>query len=113
MATCPTCGGPIEVETSAEALLRLLTEGRPHRHVYRPANGTGWYVTHSGKRFSAEAVHGLVRAGKIHSVYSDCPDDAYHVGKTLDVKATTEERRNHRQRKDAPKIYTDGTRAFD
>lgn len=107
MATCPTCGGSIEFETDAAALLLLLTHGQPHRQVYRAGNGSGWYVTYSGERVSANAVEALVKAGKVQSVYSDCPDKMYHVGKTLDVQATMQERKKHRRGKDARKIYTD------
>lgn len=110
MATCPTCGGSIDIVTDANELLRMLTARDKHRQVYRAANGSGWYVTYTGTRVSVLAVEALLRAGKIQSVYSDCPSDMYHVGKTLDVPATIEERKKHRRGKDAPKIYTDGSR---
>jgi hypothetical protein len=110
VATCPKCGGSIEVVTGADELLRLLTAGDKPRQVYRAANGSGWYITYTGTRVSVTAVDALLRAGKIQSVYSDCPRDTYHVGKTLDVKTTIEERKKHRRGKDAPKIYTDGSR---
>lgn len=108
MATCPTCGQTIKPkDIEADALLDLLTNGVPHREVYMAGDGSGWFVTYGGGRVNSNAVAELVRAEKIHSVYSNCPTGAYHVGKTLDVDATTAERTH---RKDATRIYTDGTR---
>lgn len=110
-ALCPTCGQPIDQSSNeAQRLLVILSDGR-RRQVYRGRDGSGWYVTCGGGRFSESAVKTLIDAGHIHSCYSDCPNDAYHVGKTLDCKATIEERKKHRRGKDAPMIYTDGTRA--
>lgn len=103
MATCPTCGGSIEVGTDAASLLRLLMAD-PRRQVYRAANGTGWYVTRGHERFSAEAVQQLVREGRIRSVYSSIPDEAYHVGKTLDCDATMASRKG-KPRKEWKLIY--------
>ena len=90
---------------TARALLDLLTNGHPHRNVYRADNGSGWYVTRGGGKVDVEAVRELVAGGHIRSVYSDCPDDCYHVGRTLDVGRTLEERKKHRRAKDAPLIY--------
>ena len=107
-ATCPTCGQFIKSNGDADKLLELLTRGIPHREVYRAQNGSGWYVTYGGGQWSEAAVRILIKAGAIQSVYSDCPNDAYHVGKTLDIKATLAAR-DGKRRKDWPKIYTDGT----
>lgn len=93
----------------AERLLELLKNGQPHREVYR-AQGGGWFVTYGGGETSEKAVRELVGLGLINSVYSTCADDGYHVGKTMDTVATAEERKKHRRKKDAPIIYTDGTR---
>lgn len=92
-----------------EELYRLLREGEPHREVYI-AQGGGWYVTYGGGEVDYSAVYSLVRSGRIASVYNECPDSGYHVGKTLDVAATQAERKKHRRGKDAPLIYTDGSR---
>lgn len=75
-----------------DELLELLTNGDPPREVYRAAKG-GWYVTYGGGRTTAQAVDNLFKAGKIHSVYSNCPHDAYHVGRTMDIDKTLEERK--------------------
>lgn len=93
----------------AQQLLDLLTHGESHREVYRGRDG-GWFVTYGGGQVDAEAVRDLVTRGLIHSVYNNIPDQVYHVGKTLDCTATTAERAKHRRKKDAPRIYTDGTR---
>ena len=110
MATCPTCGQPIpsRQHLNVDALLDILQNGVPHREVYTAQDG-GWYVTYGGGRTTAAAVMALVRSGAIVSVYDNYPGGAYHVGKTLDMTATTEERKKHRRCKDAPLIYTDGT----
>jgi hypothetical protein len=96
---------------AASALLDLLTNGHPHREVYIAGNGSGeWYVTHGGGQVDVEAVRELVAGGHIKSVYSDCPNDCYHVGRTLDVERTIEERKKHRRGKDAPKIYMEDSK---
>jgi hypothetical protein len=105
MACCPTCGQTMpERQGSPSWLLDLLTNGQPHREVYHGRDG-GWWVTYGGGEVSADAVRALVEGGHIVSVYSDCPKDAYHVGRTLDVARTMAERQKHQRRKDAPKIY--------
>lgn len=88
----------------ASSLLAILTNGVPHREVYHGRDG-GWFVTYGGGQVSVEAVQSLFDRGLIVSVYNNCPADAYHVGRTLDVKRTMEERKKHRRGKDAPKIY--------
>lgn len=107
MATCPTCGQLIKSASDAEQLLDLLTRGTPHRGVYRAQNGSGWYVTYGGGQWSEEAVMWLVNSGRIRSVYSNCPNDAYHVGRTLDIERTVAERKKHRHAKDAKPVYVD------
>ena len=92
MTVCPACGQPMDLAREAGRLLVLLTTGVPHREVYRAADGSGWYVTYGGGRFSWAAVDRLIRDGHIHSRYSDCPEEMYHVGKTLDCSATLEGR---------------------
>lgn len=107
-AKCPTCGQVIAQVPMDETLrlLDLLTLGEPHREVYKGTDGN-WYVTYGGGIFSEAAVFKLVRSGKIHSCYSDCPDEAYHVGRTIDVGATKSERRKHKKKRDAPIVYVD------
>lgn len=75
-----------------EELLDLLTNGEPHREVYRAGKG-GWYVTYGGERTTTQAVDRLFKTGKINSVYSNCPLDAYHVGRTMDIDQTMAERK--------------------
>jgi len=76
----------------AEELLEILTNGTPHREVYR-GQGGGWFVTYGGGRTSAHAVDILFQGGQIHSVYSNCRNDAYHVGRTMDIDKTIAERK--------------------
>ena len=90
----------------AYALLQMLRTAIPHREVYVAGDGSGrWFVTYNGGQVSAGAVHELVEGGHIRSVYSKCPNDCYHVGRTLDIERTIEERKKHRRAKDAPLIY--------
>ena len=97
---------------AAKALLDLLTnsDSHPHRHVYRGVNNGGWYVTYSGVQVDEAAVHELVFDGYIRSAYSDCPNDCYHVGRTIDIVRTIEERKKHRRHKDAPLIYVEDSK---
>lgn len=101
---CPTCGQTImkHINDDEGALLHLLQTTPPHREVYRSDDGR-WYVTHGGGEWSGRAVHALVLAGKVSSVYSDCPNDCYHIGRTLDTIATSEQRK--RLGKKAPLIF--------
>lgn len=94
---------------NAQKLLDLLKNGHPHRVVYR-ARDDGWFVTFGGGETTAEAVEELRQLDLISSVCNNCLDEAYHVGKTLDIVATMEERKKHRRGKSAPLIYTDGSR---
>lgn len=103
--TCTCSIGPL----NADQLLAILTFGTPHREVYRAAKG-GWFVTHGGGEADAHAVLILVENGAIHSVYDTTPDSGYHVGKTLDMKATQEARRGKRKTDGKICVYTDGTR---
>ncbi len=98
------------MNVAAIALLALLRDGNPHREVYRARDG-GWFVTYGGGEVAADAVQELVRAGLVHSVYSNCPADSYHVGKTLDVERTREARRIHGKK--APLIYVGDARKED
>ena len=88
----------------AERLLHILRDAYPHREVYRAKNESGWYVTYGGGKFTYSVVLELIDEGYITSVYSDCPFEMYHVGRTIDVVRTMEERRKYK-RKDAPLIY--------
>jgi hypothetical protein len=90
---------------AARALLELLTHGHPHRKVYRARNGSGWYVTYRGGRVDLSAVRELFDGGHIKSVYSNCPHDAYHVGRTIDVDRTIADRK--KPGRDAPLVYID------
>ena len=114
MEHCPTCGQPLPPSQQRDAawLLDLLTNGTPHREVFKSRDDARqWYVTYGGGPVSAEVVQELVKAGSIRSVYSNCPNDAYHVGRTLDIERTLAERKRHRRAKDAPKIYVDDPRS--
>lgn len=83
MTRCRTCGQVLP-QTKADDLLVLLHEGR---EVYRAQDGQ-WFVTRGGGPFSDDTVQRLVKAGTIQSVYSNCPKDAYHIGKTWDYDRT-------------------------
>jgi hypothetical protein len=94
---CPTCGGPLKKPKAspirdADWLLGVL-KGYPHREVYRGHNGGWWLTRGDGAEIDPDAVRELLRRGEIVSVYSDCPNDAYHVGRTLDTKRTIEARK--------------------
>lgn len=52
-------------------------------------------------------VRRLVDEGHVRSCYSDIPNDAYHIGKTLDTKATASYRKETGKRH--ARIYTDGS----
>ncbi len=69
-------------------ILDLLRQPEPHRHLYRGRDGN-WYVSYGGGKVSAEVAQAVIASGEVNSVYSDCPNDSYHVGRTLDVVATT------------------------
>jgi hypothetical protein len=103
MSRCPTCGQ--EVLLNARRLLDILTNGAPHRQVYRGQNG-GWFVTYGGGEADPASVQELVAAGHIQSVYSDCPNDGYHVGRTCDMNRTLAYRKG-RRRKEWKTIYVD------
>lgn len=92
--------------SAARELLDLLTNGKPHRQVYRSINDI-WFVTYGGGRVDASSVSELIEGRYINPAYSDCPTDMYHVGSTIDVARTTEERKKHRHAKDAPLIYVE------
>lgn len=102
MAHCTKCGQLIPNSRNADWLLDILTNGQPHREVYRAQDG-GWFVTYGGGEVSPSAVHALISRGAIVSVYSNCPNDAYHVGRTLDVEATMALRKKHG--KSAAEVY--------
>ena len=93
MLCCPTCGQLIPTSDEAAKLFALLAAGG-NREVYRGQDG-GWYLTRGGGPFSERAVRALVEDGKISSVYSNAPNDAYHIGRTWDYERTMEARRKH------------------
>lgn len=99
---CPTCGQPVPSIRNSAWLIEILTHGEPHREVYRAQDGS-WYVTYGGGSVSADVVRELVQQGVIASVYSDCPTDAYHVGRTYDTERTLEARK--KLGKQAPNYY--------
>ena len=78
----------------AQQLLHLLTNGHPHREVYRGRDGGG-FVTYGGGETTAEVVESFIDAGHIKSVYSSIPTEAYHVGRTWDCERTMEARKKH------------------
>jgi hypothetical protein len=82
----------LKLTPDARKLFEVLRNGRPHREVYHGRDG-GWFVTYGGGAVSASAVRELVTAGLVASVYSNCPTDSYHVGRTLDVERTLAARR--------------------
>ena len=91
MSLCPMCGSPVKTPTkmNAEALLHVLRSGARHREVYRSGrNPDRWFVTYDSGEATATAVTQLVEEGKIQPVYSNCPDDSYHVGRTWDCERT-------------------------
>jgi hypothetical protein len=102
MAVCPTCGQQVARADEVTWLLTVLKTAVPHREVYRGQDGH-WYVTYGAGRVSPQAVEELKRCGEIVSVYSNCPNDAYHVGRTLDYERTIEARKKHG--KGAPLVY--------
>lgn len=106
MAYCTKCGHLISSTRDADWLLNILTNAEPHREVYHGQRG-GWWLTHGYGEVPAESVRELVRRGAIVSVYSNCPDDAYHVGLTLDIDRTMEAR--NRLGKGAPNYYLQQT----
>ena len=102
---CKTCGQLLPQKgLNAHELVCLLKAGAPHREVYR-AQGGGWFVSYGGGAVSPEVVHELISSGEIHPVYSNCPNDAFHVGRTLDVERTLEARRE--LGKHAPRYYVE------
>lgn len=88
MVACPTCDQQLPHVMDADRLLEVLKTETPHRELYRGRDG-GWYITRGGYgRVPPEAVTELLLRKAIVSVYSDCPGDAYHVGRTIDIPAT-------------------------
>lgn len=102
MAHCTKCGQLLPSERDADWLLNILTNDIPHREVYRGRDG-GWWLTYGHGEVPAEAVRELVRRGAIVSVYSNCPNDAYHVGQTIDIDRTMAARK--KLGKSAPTYY--------
>lgn len=95
MARCPTCGHEIAELRDERWLLDILTNGHPHRKLYLGQNGN-WYVTYGGVGpVDRGLVRRLVDRGAVQSVYSSIPNQAYHVGKTIDCERTLEARRRH------------------
>ncbi len=100
---CKTCGQPLPPKLlNSAALLDLLRHAQPHREVYQAQRG-GWFISHGGGETTESAVRRLVDAGQIQSVYSNCPDAAYHIGRTWDCERTLEARK--RLGKAAPNYF--------
>jgi len=97
---CKCCGQtipPRRAVLNAEQLFAALTAEGRRREVYRAQDGS-WWVTYGGGQTTLEAVQELHRAGKIQSVFSNCPSDAYHVGRTIDMPRTLAARQAARNR---------------
>lgn len=99
MAICPTCGTKYKAPAVRDAdwLLQML-KGPPKREVYRGRDGGWWLTRGNGHEIDPDAVRELLRRGEIVSVYSDCPNDSYHVGRTLDTTRTLEARKKRGNR---------------
>jgi hypothetical protein len=50
-------------------------------------------------------VFDLIQRGVIRSRYSDCPDEAYYAGKTIDIPRSLEARKKHG--KNAALVYVE------
>src|SRR5690348_6852294 len=100
---CETCGKVVVPEPKAATYHVITTEGElvtllkqmERRMVYRfKDRHNEWGLTHGhGLRVAPALVRSAVKAGILHSCYSNCPDDAYWLGSTIDVDATLERRR--------------------
>ena len=101
---CPACGQEMKrlAGPDAREVLRRLAPGR---ELYR-AQGGGWYITHGGGEVSEVVVKELLASGQVRSVYSTCPNDAYHIGRTIDMPRTLAYRKG-RKRKDWRTFYVD------
>lgn len=109
MKHCATCSCVNEL-LNADELLRLLTNGTPHREVYLAANGHSWWVTHGGGEVASHAVAELVERGAIQPVYKGRAQ-CFHVGRTLDIERTTAARKGKRHKEAlAIRIYEDDPR---
>jgi hypothetical protein len=69
-----------------DEVLELL-KSDPRRSLYK-GQDFRWYITYSGGEVPLEVVQALVATKAVNSVYSDCPNDSFHVGPTLDCEAT-------------------------
>ncbi len=98
---CPTCGR--EFSLDANTLWQILLNGIPHRQVYLGSDGN-WYVTYLGQSTTHDAVQYLLHQGIIQPCYNDM-SGTYHIGRTIDMKATLELRKQYRRSRDAPLVY--------
>lgn len=103
---CPTCGQPIPSNNERDRLVKLLSD--PERDLYQGQDGS-WNVTRGGGEFSRAVVAELVAEGVIRSKYNNCPDQCYHIGKTIDIDATMAARK--KLGKKAPTVYADNFRS--
>lgn len=72
----------------------LLSRLRGGLEVYRIDGTQSWTLTRTGGvRVDRKLVERLAAEGIIRSVYSNCPRDSYHLGRTLDVDRTLESRK--------------------
>lgn len=105
MPVCPTCGGQVKVSAviGADELMDILAKD-PDRFIYRGCDG-GWFLTKRRGELNSEIVWDLIRRGAIRSRYSDCPNEAYHAGKTIDITLSLAARKKFG--KGAPLVYID------
>lgn len=61
--------------------------------LYR-TNGGDWAVTTNRGRVPADVAAKVIASGLVASVTSRSPNDAYHMGQTMDYEATMRARRN-------------------
>lgn len=98
---CKECGQVLprqEPHPLSEAeLLAALRDETKHREVYKSRDGE-WCVTYGGGVTSDSAVQSLRMRGLINPVYSSLPNDAFHIGQTIDCEATLAARKRYGNR---------------
>lgn len=87
---CPTCGQPLpheryEANTADEVVAAL--DARDGRMVYRFNDDSGWGFTNGGRARPA-AVMSAVARHLIRPCYSNAPNDAFWLRRTIDVDPT-------------------------
>jgi hypothetical protein len=82
------------ITVEASELLHMLTDMKPHREVYWSPKSRIWCLTRgSWYNVPPHAIQELYQLELISPVYSSCPHDSYHIGRTVDCEATIEERK--------------------